>query len=344
MHKVLSFGIPCYNSAADMDRCITSILEGSNYASDVEIIIVDDGSTRDDTAEKADAWEARHPGIIRAVHQENGGHGIAVLSGLREAQGTYYKVVDSDDWLDASALSMMLSILRGFEARGTRVDLFISNYVYEKVHENKRQAISYRMALPRKRVFTWDEIGHFRPDQNLLMHSLCYRTDVLREANLPLPAHTFYVDNIYAYVPLPLCHTMYYADIDLYRYFIGREGQSVNEATMVRRLDQQFRITRIMMEAYHLYSDVESVRLRSYMMHYFTMMMTICSVFSKLSDDESMPEKLKQLWADLKAYDEHMYRHARMGALGIFTNLPTKVGDTVTIAGYRLASKIFKFN
>ena len=105
------------------------------------------------------------------------------------------------------------------------------------------------------------------------MHSLCYRTDVLRESNLPMPPHTFYVDNINAYVPLPRCKTMYYADIDLYRYFIGREGQSVNEATMVKRLDQQFRVTRIMMESYHLYSDVGSSRLRSYMMGYFTMMM-----------------------------------------------------------------------
>lgn len=343
MRKVISFGIPCYNSAGDMDRCITSILEGSGYAGDIEIIIVDDGS-KDETPAKADEWEARYPGIIRAVHQENGGHGIAVLSGLREARGTYYKVVDSDDWLDGQALSTMLSILRGFVQRDTRVDLFISNYVYEKVHEGKHTAISYHSALPRKKVFTWDQIGRFRPDQNLLMHSLCYRTDVLREANLPLPAHTFYVDNIYAYVPLPLCKSLYYADIDLYRYFIGREGQSVNEATMVKRLDQQFRITRIMMGAYHLFDEVESRRLQNYMMGYFTMMMTICSVFTKLSDDPAMPGKLKDLWAELRTFDERMYRHARWGLLGIGTNLPTKVGDKVTIAGYHLASRIFKFN
>lgn len=342
-HKVVTFGIPSYNAAADMDRCISSILEGSGYAPDVEVIIVDDGST-DETPRKADEWVARYPGIVRAVHQENGGHGIAVLSGLREASGTYYKVVDSDDWLDAEALSIMLSILRGFEERGCRVDLFISNYVYEKVHEGKRTAISYRTALPRKKVFGWDQIGRFRPDQNLLMHSLCYRTDVLRAADLPLPAHTFYVDNIYAYVPLPRCETLYYADIDLYRYFIGREGQSVNEATMVRRLDQQFRITRIMMESYHLYDDVRSARLRSYMMGYFTMMMTICSVFSKLSDDPQARIWLRDLWRDLKVYDERMYRHARYGLLGMGTNLPTRAGEKTTIGLYHLASRIFKFN
>ena len=226
-HKVITFGIPSYNAEKDLDRCVLSILEGSSFAPDIEVVIVDDGSS-DGTAAKADEWEASYPGIVRALHQENGGHGIAVLSGLREARGTYYKVVDSDDWLDGASLSAMLSILRGFEERDCRVDLFISNYVYEKVYEGKRNVVSYRTALPRKKVFGWDDIGHFRPDQNLLMHSLCYRTDVLREANLPMPPHTFYVDNIYAYVPLPLCRTLYYADIDLYRYFIGREGQSVN--------------------------------------------------------------------------------------------------------------------
>lgn len=342
-HKVITFGIPSYNAAADMDHCISSILEGSRYASDIEIVIVDDGSN-DETPQKADAWEARYPGIVRAIHQENGGHGMAVLAGLREAQGTYYKVVDSDDWLDAEALATMLTILRGFEDRNTRVDLFISNYVYEKVYEGTRTGINYKMALPRKRIFTWDEIGRFRPDQNLLMHSLCYRTDVLRSHDLPMPPHTFYVDNIYAYVPLPHCKTMYYADIDLYRYFIGREGQSVNEATMVKRLDQQYRITRIMKNAYHLYEDVKQPKLRSYMMGYFTMMMAICSVFTKLSDKPGVDGELKELWHELKEYDERMYRHARHGLIGAGTNLPGKLGEKTTIGLYHLAGKIFKFN
>ena len=310
--KTITFGIPSYNAAADMDHCITSILEGSAYASDVEIIIVDDGS-HDETPQKADEWEARYPGIIRAVHQENGGHGMAVMAGLREAQGVYYKVVDSDDWLDGQALSTMLSILRGFIERDLRVDLFISNYVYEKVHEGTHNTVSYRMALPRKKVFGWDEMGRFRPDQNLLMHSLCYRTDVLR-------------------------------DEGLYRYFIGREGQSVNEATMVKRLDQQFRVTRIMMNSFHLFDDIESSRLRSYMMGYFTMMMAICSVFTKLSDEEGADERLKQLWADLKEFDARMYRHARYGVLGLFTNLRGRAGEKTTVGIYHLASKIFKFN
>ena len=343
MFKIVTFGIPCYNSASDMDRSITSILEGSGYAPDVEIIIVDDGSV-DETPAKADDWARRYPGLIRVVHQENGGHGTAVLTGLREATGVYYKVVDSDDWLDGQALATMLSILRGFVERDTRVDLFISNYVYEKVHEGTHTTIDYRFAIPRKKILTWNDVGHFRPDQHLLMHSLCYRTDVLRAGDLPLPPHTFYVDNIYAYVPLPRCKTLYYADIDLYRYFIGREGQSVNESTMIKRIDQQFRITRIMMKAYHLYDDIEEKPLASCMMGYFTMMMVVCSIFSKLAHDKSKVDEVIKIWAELKAFDKKMYNHARWGLLGFWTNLPTPVGEKVSVGLYRAAQKIFKFN
>ncbi len=87
MKKTITFGIPCYNSSEYMDHCIESILEGSDYADDVQIVIVDDGSVKDDTAAKADAWQERYPNIIKAVHQENGGHGIAVMKAVSHADG-----------------------------------------------------------------------------------------------------------------------------------------------------------------------------------------------------------------------------------------------------------------
>ncbi|MDO5709534.1 MAG: glycosyltransferase family A protein, partial [Coriobacteriales bacterium] len=114
MKKIISFGIPCYNSAEYMDHCVESILAGSGYADDVQVIIVDDGSTKDNTFEKAKEWEDRYPHLVKAVHQENGGHGMAVLKGLEEAEGVYYKVVDSDDWIDAESLQELLRTLREF--------------------------------------------------------------------------------------------------------------------------------------------------------------------------------------------------------------------------------------
>ena len=342
--KTITFGIPCYNSAEYMDKCILSILEGSGYADDVQIVIVDDGSAKDDTPAKADEWQARYPELIKAVHQQNGGHGVAVMKAVANADGAYFKNIDSDDWADAEALQALLAQLRRFISMDEKVDLVITNYVYEHVEDNTRNVVDYRHVLPRNKVFDWSQIGHFKMSQYLLMHALTYRTETLRAANLQMPPHTFYVDNIYAYVPFPLCHSIYYLDVDLYRYYIGREDQSVNEKVLTSRVDHYWRVARVMMQAYHVYDDITCAKLRSYMMNYFTIIMAICSVFSKLSEREDAMDELQKLWDELKAYDPRMYRRAKHGVVGLATNLPGKVGEKITIGGYRVAQKVVKFN
>ena len=112
--KLLSIAIPCYNSEAYMEKCIESLLKGGE---DVEILVVNDGSS-DRTAEIADAYAEKYPTIIKAVHQENGGHGEAVNAGIRNATGLYFKVVDSDDWVNEEAYAKILHTL-GELVRGT---------------------------------------------------------------------------------------------------------------------------------------------------------------------------------------------------------------------------------
>ena len=344
MKKTITFGIPCYNSAEYMDHCIESILEATDYAEDVEIVIVDDGSAKDETPVKADEWARRHPSIVKAVHQENGGHGAAVMKALGHAEGAYFKNVDSDDWVDAGATAALLAQLRRFLELGDRVDLVITNYVYEHVEDNTRNVVDYRHVLPVGRVFTWNDIGHFMMWQYLLMHALTYRVDVLREAGLEMPPHTFYVDNIYAYVPFPKCRSLYYLDEDVYRYFIGREDQSVNDRVLTSRVDHYWRVARVMMHAYRVYDDIASAKLRGYMMNYFTIIMAICSVFSKKSDRPDAMDELRRLWDELREYDPRMYRRARYCLVGLVTNLPGSVGKALTLAGYRAAQKLVKFN
>ena len=107
--KLITFAVPCYNSAAYMDKCIESLLPAGDQA---EIILIDDGSTKDDTPAICDRYAEQYPDIIRVIHQPNGGHGEGVNQGLRHARGMYYKVVDSDDWLDTDALAKVLERLR----------------------------------------------------------------------------------------------------------------------------------------------------------------------------------------------------------------------------------------
>ena len=103
--KLITFAVPCYNSAEYMDHCIQTLLTGGE---DIEIILVDDGSTKDETPAICDSYAEKYPDIVRVIHQENGGHGEGVNQGIRNATGVYYKVVDSDDWLDTGALQQVL--------------------------------------------------------------------------------------------------------------------------------------------------------------------------------------------------------------------------------------------
>ena len=338
--KLITYAIPCYNSAEYMDHCIESILACG--ADDIEVVVVDDGSAKDNTLQKAREWEARCPGIVRAVHQENGGHGAAVMKGLEEAKGLYFKVVDSDDWLDNDANTRMLETLRGFV--DDPLDLMIVNYVYEHAADNTQEVMNYRGTIPTDRVITWEDCGRWKLSQYILMHSVVYRTQMLRDCGLELPRHTFYVDNIFVYVPLPSCQRIYYLDVDLYRYYIGREDQSVNEQVMVGRILQQLRITRIMIGAFHLDEDVQSKKLRSYMYNYLSMMMTICTIFSMMSERDDKKELRAGIWRHLKEHDSQAYRRIRRNAMGIATHLPTRVGDRVLLGGYHVAQKLFKFN
>lgn len=338
--KLITYAIPCYNSAEYMDACIESIL-ACNRPDDIEIIIVDDGSTKDNTLEKAQVWESTNPGVVRAIHQENGGHGAAVMTGLENARGLYFKVVDSDDWLDNDANVAMLDKLASFDEP---IDLMLVNYVYEHTVDNTQEVMKYTRMLPVDQLFTWDDCGHFGLTKYILMHSVIYRTQMLRDCGLTLPRHTFYVDNIFVYVPLPECKRIYYMDVDLYRYFIGREDQSVNETVMIGRIDQQLRVTRIMIDSFLLERDVKSSRLRSYMRNYLTMMMVICTVFSMMSDRPDKEQMRADIWKYLREQDHETYVKIRRSVMGVGAHLPGKAGDRVLLSAYHIAQKVFKFN
>ena len=338
--KLLTIAIPCYNSAAYMRNCIESLLPGGN---DVEILIVDDGSFKDDTAEIADEYEREYPGICRAIHQENGGHGEAVNTGLKNASGLYFKVVDSDDWVDLEAYVQVLRTLRRFSGEESQIDLLITNFVYEKQGAKRKKVMKYRTALPVGEIIDWSGAKGFRLGQYILMHSVIYRTQMLRECGLELPSHTFYVDNIFVYQPLPHVKSMYYLDVNFYRYYIGREDQSVNESVMIGRLDQQIQVTKLMLGYYDV-TRIQNRKLRGYMIRYLEIMMTVSSILAIRSETEENLAKKKELWQYLRQKNFALYLRLRWGFLGQGVNLPGKGGRKISSACYKIAQKFYGFN
>lgn len=335
---LLTAVVPCFNAEAYMRRAVDSLLVGTQP---VEIIIVDDGST-DGTAQIADQYADRFPGIVRAVHKPNGGHGSAVNTGVELARGKYLKVVDADDWLDPYAYAALLDLLEGWEHSGAQADLVVSNFVYEKEGKHHKKAVRYTTEMPSNHFFGWRNMKSFLPWKYMLMHSMLYRTQVLRDSGLKLPEHSFYVDNLYAFVPLKDVRELFYLDVDLYRYWIGRDDQSVNEKVMIRRIDQQIGVNKRMFDS--LSRDLRQrtlpAPLRRYLQHYLEVITLVSSTLCKLDGEPDLPGKCEAMWSWMEDTDKSLAEKLRKSPMG----RAARINAPITRLGYRTARAIVGFN
>lgn len=323
-----------------MRKCIESLLIGGE---DVEIVIVNDGS-EDGTLGIAREYEAKYPSIVRVIDKENGGHGSGVNAGLAVADGLYFKVVDSDDWVDGEAYNKLLTTVKQHAKEGTSPDLYIVNYVYEHVADNTEHFSRYDKKFPRETFFTWDGVRKFRFSLMLLMHALVYKTSVLRESGLVLPEHTFYVDDIVSYNPLPFTRKLYYLNIDFYRYYIGRADQSVNLPNMVKRYGQMLRVMRYMTDRW-TYKEIKSQPkgLGRYMFHALSdyMLATMLFVLGEYSKERKAA--MKSLWRHIEESDKALYRKLRYRSYATVAMLfPGRLKTAVLRYSYRRLCKKIK--
>lgn len=335
--KMITFVVPCYNSQDYMKRCIDSLLPCGD---DGEIIIVDDGST-DKTGEIADTYASLYPAQIQVIHKANGGHGSGVNAGLNAAAGRFFKVVDSDDWLDEKALLTLMARLKSLR---NLPDMVVCNYIYDHLYENRQCSVNFRNVFPADKICGWKNMGCFHSSQYLVMHALIFRTALLKEIGLKLPEHTFYVDNLFACRPLPKVRRILYLDLDLYHYFLGRDDQSVNENSYMRRIDEQIRVTKLVADSVDL-EEAGSIspKLERYLLRNLSIMLSICDIFLLMTNTKEALHKRQNLWNYVKSKDQRLYRRLRFTAISGATYLPGRLGGALTLAGYKIAKNFLGF-
>ena len=333
MQKLISFCVPSYNSEAYMEKCIDSLLVGGDR---VEIIIVNDGS-KDNTGAIADSYKERYPDIVKVVHKENGGHGSGVNAGIREATGIYYKVVDSDDWADEEGLITLLDTIEKHLNEGTSPDTYFVNYIFEHVEDNTTYLANYHRQFPRDKFFTWKDVKDFNVDEYLMMHAIVYKLSVVKESNLVLPEKTFYVDNLFTFVPMFYVKTKYYLDITFYHYFIGRQDQSVNIKNMAKRYDQQLRVMLAMSTAF-TYDQIMSLEKKhaNYILHDLVAKSFLTLFFVTAAEAETKDKEYDEYFAAFKAHDEKLYKRIRHGSLFAFPFILIRpIRDWAVMVGYK---------
>ena len=335
--KLLTITVPCYNSQAYMRNCVESLLVGGER---VEIIIIDDGST-DNTGAIADEYQTKYPTIVKAHHQENGGHGEGINQGVRLATGKYFKVVDSDDRLSEDFIEF-LDALEKCEQDGG-VDMVISNYFYEHADGKGDRSISYASALPKNRIFTWKEVKRFSVHQLLTIHATTFKTELLKAWHEPLPKKIFYEDNLMVCKTLPRAEKLYYFHKDLYRYWIGRPDQSVQEGALIKRYTHQLLVSEKAFIACNI-GSVKEKMLKKYLKHEMFILFGMAIMFTRLNRSDEADKNLEKMWDTCKAFDPKWGRYYRHRSALSVVCMKGKFGRAVAIFFYRLANKIVRFN
>ena len=334
--KLISFAVCCYNSAAYMEKCVSSLLEGGE---EVEILVIDDGST-DATGEIADRLEKEHPGIVRAIHQENRGHGGGIDHALQLATGRYFKVVDSDDFLEKEALSKLMEELRKYED----LDLVVTDYVYHYA-DRKDKVISYGNVFPAYKVCTFKDVHHMKTYQYLTIHSVTYRTAFLREQNLQIPHKTFYEDNYFIYAPLGKVQKILYLPYSLYYYWIGRPDQSVQKKVALKRYKDYVRVALVCFPIHDLKS-ISKTEHQKYLILLHQMRITLIEalIHCCMKNDPESRLVFKKMKAEMKKMNPRQYRFFRWDPYCGSLFWPSFLGVAMANMIYFLSHLVVKFN
>lgn len=245
MNKVLSVLVPIYNTEKYLKRCIESLLNES-IIDDLEIILVSDGS-KDSSIEIMKYYKSKFPNSVVLIDKENGGHGSTINKGLEIATGKYFRVLDSDDWVDSKEFVSFVKKLKNED-----VDLVVTNYRQEHIYSEKSINYEYKK-LKSDKLY---EFNKFNLDdlcgEYFVMATSTYKLSILKDSGLNLLEKTFYVDMQYNLVGISKVKTFKFYDLDIYRYFIGRKDQSMNLNSFVNhKLDHE----KVMKYLVDFYSD-----------------------------------------------------------------------------------------
>ena len=235
--KYLSIAIPCYNVENYIKKCLDSFSD-ERFIPNLEVLIINDGSS-DRTEEIAQNYVDRFPELFRLISKENGGHGSAVNCGIEHASGKYFRIVDGDDWIDTEQLICLMDRIREIDTdlivdQKRRVDM---NSLYES-----------QVLLPENTIFDIPLLFENASDETIChyysLHTVSVKLDLLKEQQIHLMEHTFYVDNEYLLKTAAYAKDVIFLNLDIYRYLVGNITQSVSHNSYVQRYDQHERVIR----------------------------------------------------------------------------------------------------
>ena len=224
-NKVLTISIAAYNVEKYINKALDSLID-DEILNKIEVIVVDDGST-DDTLSLIKEYELKYPDTFNIVSKENAGYGSTVNYSIKNASGKYFKLLDGDDWYDTDGLKSLI-----YELEQTDVDIVFN--LFNKIINGK---IISGIGFDNKYFCREFGIEELDINEGIPMHSVTYKTSVLKESGLLLKERKFYTDNYYVSIPLTRVNTVKFLNFPVYNYRLGLSGQTMNRAVNIKHID-----------------------------------------------------------------------------------------------------------
>jgi len=248
MQKTLSLIIPTYNMERYLNKCLSSlIIEDEELLKQLEVLIINDGST-DYSYGIAHRYEQQRPDTFRVIDKENGNYGSCINRGLREAKGKYIKVLDADDWFDTAAFCEYLRMLET-----TDVDAVINNF--DRVREDGSVINTSIYEFPVNEVIPFSKM--LKGANSILMHAVAYKTENVRSIGYKQTEGISYTDQEWIFLPMTTVKTFVFFDRPLYKYLIGREGQTVNTDVWEKNFWMEIKGEEVMLKEYAEQNNIE---------------------------------------------------------------------------------------
>lgn len=257
MNKVLTIVVPTYNMESLLAKNLESLAVKKNLHNALEVLVVNDGS-KDCSSEIGHQFQNKYPQIFRVIDKPNGNYGSCVNVGLKEAEGKYIRIMDADDSYDTFGLEKELAALKNLD-----VDLLLTDYFKVNMRTGKSNRKS--LSLTENKILTFDSIVENQSFLNVGMHQLTYKTDNLRKLNYKQTEGVSYTDQEWIFLPMTTVNTAYYLKNVVYRYLLGRDGQTCDSETYFKHMDQLEKILYSMIEHYRSLENGISIAHKKYL-------------------------------------------------------------------------------
>ena len=247
MEKTLSLIIPTYNMERYLDYCLSSLIVDGQLMDMLEVLVVNDGS-KDRSSEIAHGYEARYPAVFRVIDKDNGNYGSCVNVGVREATGKYVKVLDADDSFDTQNFAGFLAFMKDRDE-----DLILSDF--DIVNEERIVQKEVRYPFEGEKTYKFSEIGSTEAFGLMEMHAVTYKRAKLLEMDYRQTEGISFTDQQWIFAPMTQIETICFYARPVYKYLVGRAGQTMDPAIQAKQKSQLIKCLYGMVDAYSVWKN-----------------------------------------------------------------------------------------